>query len=59
MARRRSAKLRQIVRAQLGTTASRHGTGDIAKDTDAVRAALGYDKVDYHGGSYGGEDVTA
>jgi pimeloyl-ACP methyl ester carboxylesterase len=28
-------------------------------DTDAVRAALGYDKVDYWGGSYGGEDVTA
>jgi pimeloyl-ACP methyl ester carboxylesterase len=45
--------------AQLGATASRYGTGDIAKDTDAVRVALGYDKVDYHGGSYGGEDVTA
>jgi pimeloyl-ACP methyl ester carboxylesterase len=28
-------------------------------DIDAVRAALGYDKVDYWGGSYGGEDVTA
>jgi pimeloyl-ACP methyl ester carboxylesterase len=28
-------------------------------DTDAVRAALGYDKVDYWGASYGGEDVTA
>ena len=28
-------------------------------DTDAVRAALGYDKVDYWGGSYGGMDVTA
>src|ERR1700676_3303665 len=28
-------------------------------DTEAVRAALGYDKVDYWGGSYGGEDVTA
>jgi pimeloyl-ACP methyl ester carboxylesterase len=28
-------------------------------DTDAVRAALGYDKVDYWGSSYGGEDVTA
>jgi len=45
--------------AQLGATASRYGTGDIAQDTEAVRAALGYDKVDYHGGSYGGEDVTA
>jgi pimeloyl-ACP methyl ester carboxylesterase len=28
-------------------------------DTDAVRAALGYDQVDYWGASYGGEDVTA
>jgi pimeloyl-ACP methyl ester carboxylesterase len=45
--------------AQLGDTASRYGTGDVAMDTDAVRAALGYDKVDYWGGSYGGEDVTA
>jgi pimeloyl-ACP methyl ester carboxylesterase len=45
--------------AQLGTTASRYGSGDIAQDTEAVRSALGYDKVDYHGGSYGGADVTA
>jgi pimeloyl-ACP methyl ester carboxylesterase len=45
--------------AQLGTSASFYGTGDIAMDSDAVRAALGYDKVDYFGGSYGGEDVTA
>jgi pimeloyl-ACP methyl ester carboxylesterase len=45
--------------AQLGNSASFYGTGDIAMDTDAVRAALGYDKVDYFGGSYGGEDVTA
>ena len=45
--------------AQLGAAASRYGTGDIAQDTEAVRASLGYDKVDYHGGSYGGEDVTA
>jgi pimeloyl-ACP methyl ester carboxylesterase len=45
--------------AQLGLAASRYGTGDIAQDTEAVRAALGYDKVDYHGGSYGGSDVTA
>ena len=28
-------------------------------DTDAVREALGYDKVDYWGGSYGGIDITA
>ena len=45
--------------AQLGVGVSRYGTGDIAQDTEAVRAALGYEKVDYHGGSYGGEDVTA
>jgi pimeloyl-ACP methyl ester carboxylesterase len=43
----------------LGAAASRYGTGDVAMDTDAVRAALGYDKVDYWGGSYGGMDVTA
>jgi len=45
--------------AQLGNSASFYSTGDIAMDTDAVRAALGYDKVDYFAGSYGGEDVTA
>ena len=45
--------------AQLGKAASRYGTGDIAQDTEAVRAALGYDKIDYYGLSYGGADVTA
>jgi pimeloyl-ACP methyl ester carboxylesterase len=45
--------------AQLGLAASRYGTGDIAQDTDAVRAALGYDKVDYFGWSYGGADIEA
>src|ERR1019366_4985051 len=45
--------------AQLGSAASRYGTGDIAEDTEAVRAALAYEKVDYYGGSYGGADVTA
>jgi pimeloyl-ACP methyl ester carboxylesterase len=45
--------------SQLGNSASRYGTGDVAMDTDAVREALGYDKVDYWGGSYGGQDVTA
>ena len=45
--------------AELGNAASRYGTGDIAQDTEAVRAALGYDKVDYFGRSYGGADVTA
>ena len=45
--------------AQLGNGASRYGSGDIARDADAVRAALGYDKVDYFGASAGGFDVTA
>ena len=45
--------------AQLGDAASRYGTGDIAQDTDDVRAALGYDKVDYYGTSYGAVDVAA
>jgi pimeloyl-ACP methyl ester carboxylesterase len=45
--------------AQLGNAASRYGTGDIAQDVEAVRAALGYDLIDYCGLSYGGEDVTA
>jgi len=45
--------------AQLEDAASRYGAGDVAMDTDAVRTALGYDKVDYLGSSYGGADVTA
>jgi pimeloyl-ACP methyl ester carboxylesterase len=45
--------------AQLGNRDSRYGTGDVAMDTEAVRAALGYGKVDFWGGSYGGEDATA
>jgi len=45
--------------AQLGNAASRYGTGDIGQDAEAVRAALGYDKVDYYGVAYGGSDVTA
>jgi pimeloyl-ACP methyl ester carboxylesterase len=44
---------------QLGMSASFYGTGDVAEDTDAVRAALGYDKVDYYGISYGGADFVA
>jgi pimeloyl-ACP methyl ester carboxylesterase len=44
---------------QLGAAASFYGSGDIAADMEQVRAALGYDKVDYFGASYGGVDVTA
>ena len=45
--------------AQLGAGASAYGTGAIADDAEALRAALGYDKIDYVGVSYGGEDATA
>jgi len=45
--------------AQLGARASAYGTGTIADDAEALRAALGYDKIDYIGVSYGGEDATA
>ena len=45
--------------AELGDDNSRYGTGDIAQDVEAVRAALGYDKLDYYGGSYGGVDAVA
>jgi pimeloyl-ACP methyl ester carboxylesterase len=44
--------------ALLGSSSSRYGTGDVAMDTDAVRAALGYELVDYYGVSYGGADIT-
>lgn len=45
--------------AQLGEAASHYGSGDVAKDVDAVRAALGYDKLDYIVASWGGTDATA
>jgi pimeloyl-ACP methyl ester carboxylesterase len=45
--------------AQLGNAASLYGTGDVAQDMDDVRAALGYDKVDYVGVSWGGADAIA
>jgi pimeloyl-ACP methyl ester carboxylesterase len=44
---------------QLGASASRYGTGDVAEDVEAVRAALGYDQVDYFGASNGGLDASA
>jgi pimeloyl-ACP methyl ester carboxylesterase len=31
----------------------------VAEDVEAVRAALGIEKVDYHGSSYGAVDVRA
>ena len=45
--------------AQLGPAITKYGAGDIADDMDAVRAALGYEKIDYFGVSYGGAEVTA
>ena len=45
--------------AQLAAGVSAYGTGAIADDAEALRVALGYDKIDYVGESYGGEDATA
>jgi pimeloyl-ACP methyl ester carboxylesterase len=45
--------------AQLGDSASRYGTGDIAQDMEALRKALGYELLDYLGASWGGVDATA
>ena len=44
--------------AQLGPAVTKYGSGDIADDMDAVRAALGYEKIDYYGASYGGADIS-
>jgi pimeloyl-ACP methyl ester carboxylesterase len=45
--------------AQLGAASSRYGSGDVADDVDAVRAALGIDKIDYLGGSFSAHNVRA
>ena len=45
--------------ASLGAAAYRYGSGDVADDIDDVRAALGIDKLDYYGVSYGAVDVRA
>jgi pimeloyl-ACP methyl ester carboxylesterase len=45
--------------AQLGDDDSSYATGDVALDVEAVRAALGYEKLDYYGGSYGAMDASA
>lgn len=44
---------------KLGAAADRYGSGDVADDVDTVRAALGIDKIDYVGSSYGAVDVGA
>ena len=43
----------------VGEAIDDYGSGDVAMDTDAVRAALGYDLVDYYGVSFGGADINA
>jgi pimeloyl-ACP methyl ester carboxylesterase len=45
--------------ASLGAASDRYGSGDVADDVDDVRAALGIDKIDYYGVSYGAVDVRA
>lgn len=49
----------RVCGAQLGATAYRYGSGDVADDVDAVRQALGIDQIDYYGVSYGAVDVRA
>jgi pimeloyl-ACP methyl ester carboxylesterase len=44
---------------QLGATSDLYGSADSAKDIEAVRAALGVDKIDFYGGSYAGTDIEA
>jgi pimeloyl-ACP methyl ester carboxylesterase len=44
---------------QLGANAVRYSTAENAHDFEAVRAALGYGKVDFVGVSYGGTDAAA
>jgi pimeloyl-ACP methyl ester carboxylesterase len=45
--------------ARLGAAANDYGSGDVALDIDAVRAALGIDKLEFYGGSYAAVDVQA
>jgi pimeloyl-ACP methyl ester carboxylesterase len=44
---------------QLGLDAVRYPTAEIARDFEVVRAALGYEAVDFIGVSYGGVDAAA
>jgi pimeloyl-ACP methyl ester carboxylesterase len=45
--------------AQLGSAASLYGSADVARDIDAVRAALHVDQFDLYGASYAAVDVQA
>jgi pimeloyl-ACP methyl ester carboxylesterase len=44
---------------QLGFASSLYGSDDVARDIEAVRAALGIDKLDFYGGSYAALDIQA
>jgi pimeloyl-ACP methyl ester carboxylesterase len=43
----------------LGPASSLYGSGDVARDLNAVRRALGIAKLDLYGGSYAGQDVQS
>ena len=45
--------------SQLGTSIGLYSTASIARDTEALRRALGIDKLDYVGNSYGTMDALA
>lgn len=45
--------------ASLGGASDRYGAADRAMDLEAVREWLGYDRIVYHGVSYGGVDAQA
>ncbi len=44
---------------QLGTQATVYGSGDVALDMEALRRALGIEKLDLYGGSYAAQDVQS
>ena len=44
---------------QLGRDSDRYGSGDVARDMEAVRRALGYPKISYYAQSYGTVALSA
>jgi pimeloyl-ACP methyl ester carboxylesterase len=45
--------------ARLGESSDLYGSAEVARDIDAVRAALGVSQFDFYGGSYAGVDIQA
>jgi pimeloyl-ACP methyl ester carboxylesterase len=45
--------------AQLGTAADVYGSGDVALDIEALRAALGIERLEFYGASYSTVDAQA